>query len=222
MKGLNIGSFFKKSEIRDLGKGNQFEKIKSRAIEIFLKCENSLEEIKRAQKTVLLNVIKLFDIRNTIVSLFRNGFIKSLDYESTLKLELKPKSVETVGERTKLRKQRLHEIAKNEKKINIELFSKFFKYLGQSNLCETLNESINTQRNKIQTKLVKIALTNFREDIENMPNYNANKIEENNKTIDIVEHILYFNEENKKGEGLKILTPDQMLSRYPISIKCRK
>ena len=43
-------------------------------------------------------------------------------------------------------------------------------------------------------------------------------LEENNKIIDIVEHILYFNEENKKEQGLKMLTPDQMLSRLPISL----
>ena len=43
-------------------------------------------------------------------------------------------------------------------------------------------------------------------------------LQENNKIIDIVEHILYFNEENKKEQGLKMLTPDQMLSRLPISL----
>ena len=43
-------------------------------------------------------------------------------------------------------------------------------------------------------------------------------LEENNKIIDIVEHILYFNEENKKEQGLKMRTPDQMLSRLPISL----
>ena len=74
--------------------------------------------------------MKLFDIRDTIVSLFRNGFIKSLDYQSTLKLELKPTPEESVGGKTKLRKQRLNEIAKNEKKINLELFRKYFKYLS--------------------------------------------------------------------------------------------
>ena len=52
--------------------------------------------------------MKLFDIRNTIVSLFRNVFIKPLDYQNTLKLELKPKPEESIGERTKLRKQRLN------------------------------------------------------------------------------------------------------------------
>ena len=37
--------------------------------------------------------------------------------------------------------------------------------------------------------------------------------------INIVEHILYFNQlEQQKGEGLKILTPNQMLSRLPITL----
>ena len=31
-------------------------------------------------KKVLLNAMMLFDVRNTIVSLLRNGFIKSLEF----------------------------------------------------------------------------------------------------------------------------------------------
>ena len=36
--------------------------------------------------------------------------------------------------------------------------------------------------------------------------------------MDIVERILGFNKENQEGKGLKILTPDQMLSGLPISL----
>ena len=39
------------------------------------------------------------------------------------------------------------------------------------------------------------------------------KIEKMNK----VELILYFTEKNQSGLGLKVLTPNQMLSRLPIS-----
>ena len=38
------------------------------------------------------------------------------------------------------------------------------------------------------------------------------------KKINIVGHILYFNQLEQKGQGLKILTPNQMLSRLPISL----
>ena len=38
------------------------------------------------------------------------------------------------------------------------------------------------------------------------------------KRVDIVEKILKFNQQNQDGEGLKILTPNQMLSRLPINL----
>ena len=43
-------------------------------------------------------------------------------------------------------------------------------------------------------------------------------IEENEKIINIVERIIYFNQLNQSGQGLKIWTPNQMLSRLPISL----
>ena len=45
------------------------------------------------------------------------------------------------------------------------------------------------------------------------PKDDAAKIEENEKIIDIVERILEFNNKIQSEEGLKILTPSQMLSR---------
>ena len=39
-----------------------------------------------------------------------------------------------------------------------------------------------------------------------------------NKILEIVEEILKFNKQTKEGKGLKILTPNQMLSRLPISL----
>ena len=41
-------------------------------------------------------------------------------------------------------------------------------------------------------------------------------IEKPHEIVDIVEKSLYFNPLNQKGEDLKNLTPDQMLSRLPI------
>ena len=37
--------------------------------------------------------------------------------------------------------------------------------------------------------------------------------EQPNEIVDIVEKILEFNNQNEEGKGLKILSPDQMLSR---------
>ena len=44
------------------------------------------------------------------------------------------------------------------------------------------------------------------------------EIEKPNKIVDIVEKILEFNEKNQPGQGVKILTPNQMLSRLPITL----
>ena len=44
------------------------------------------------------------------------------------------------------------------------------------------------------------------------------KIEKLDKIVEIVEEILKFNKQKKEGEGIKILTPSQMLSRLPISL----
>ena len=38
------------------------------------------------------------------------------------------------------------------------------------------------------------------------------------KIVEIVEQILKFNKQNQEGQELKILTPNQMLSRLPITL----
>ena len=43
-------------------------------------------------------------------------------------------------------------------------------------------------------------------------------IEKPDKIVEIVEKIIEFNDRNQREKGLKILTPNQMLSRLPISL----
>ena len=50
-----------------------------------------------------------------------------------------------------------------------------------------------------------------------MPKNRTFKIEDNKKIIHIVEGIFYLNQLDQSGKGLKITTPDQMLSRLPIA-----
>ena len=95
-----------------------YENSRFKALEILLECEKNVEGIKsflpkrfnkditEDQKSVLLNAMKLFDIKNVIVSLFRNGFIRPLDYQNTVKLEQKPKFEKSVAERTKIKRQK--------------------------------------------------------------------------------------------------------------------
>ena len=43
-------------------------------------------------------------------------------------------------------------------------------------------------------------------------------IEQQAQILKIVEEVLEFNKQNQSGKGLKILTPNQILSRLPISL----
>ena len=72
--------------------------------------------------------------------------------------------------------------------------------------------------NKNQVYLIENTLTRIKNIVRNVPKDNPLKTEENKQIIDIVERILELNSENQLGLGLKILTPNQMLSRLPTSL----
>ena len=84
-------------------------------------------------------------------------------------------------------------------------------------MLENFNGTKNTERNKIQANLIKNALTDLKNKIKNMSEIEI-KFEQPNEIVDMVENILEFNEQTQRGQGLKILTPNQMLSRLPISL----
>ena len=53
--------------------------------------------------------------------------------------------------------------------------------------------------------------------MKNVPK-DEDRFEEYEKIINIVERILDLNSEKKEGSGLQILTPNEMLSRLPITL----
>ena len=78
-----------------------------------------------------------------------------------------------------------------------------------------LNETENTEINRTPGDLIKKVLTKLKRIIDNTPKNHAANIEENEKIVDIAEKILELNNKIQSGQGLKILTPSQMLSRLP-------
>ena len=74
------------------------------------------------------------------------------------------------------------------------------------------------KRNEDMIESINKKLTKMRNIVKDVPKDKAFKIEENEKIIDIVEKILELNRENQCRQGLKILTPNQMLSRLPITL----
>ena len=73
----------------------------------------------------------------------------------------------------------------------------------------------NTKRNQIRVNLIKSALTDFKNKIKNKSK-NEIEFEQINEIVNIVEKILEFNEQKHQWSGLKISTPNQMLSTLPI------
>ena len=72
--------------------------------------------------------------------------------------------------------------------------------------------------NEVRVDSIKEVLSKLQRIIYYTSKYKEFKFEENEKIIDIIERILYFNQLNQSGQGLKILPPSQMLSRLPISL----
>ena len=75
------------------------------------------------------------------------------------------------------------------------------------------------QRKKNQlVNLINCGLKYFKEEINKMSEQER-KIETPDKIVEIAEKILKFNKQNQqKGQGIKILTPNQMLNRLPIAL----
>ena len=74
------------------------------------------------------------------------------------------------------------------------------------------------KKNKDQVYLIKEMLNKMKEAIKNVSENKKLEIEENEKIINFFERILYFNRLDQSGKRLKILTPNQMFSRLPITL----
>ena len=83
---------------------------------------------------------------------------------------------------------------------------------------KSLNETKNLEENKVLVDIIKTRSTNLIKEIKSNSTSDTKKIKNRNYMLQVVELILYFNQQNQARRGLKILTPNQMLSRLPISL----
>ena len=75
---------------------------------------------------------------------------------------------------------------------------------------------IQRKKNEL-VNLINSGLKDLKEKIKKMSKAEID-IEKPDKIVYIVEKILKLNEQNQQGQGLKILTPQQMLNRLPIAL----
>ena len=74
----------------------------------------------------------------------------------------------------------------------------------------------NKKKNNNLVILIKSGFSDLKKETENTSE-EGKEIEKPNEIIDIVEKILEFKDQTQRGQGLKILTSDQMLSWWPIN-----
>ena len=88
-------------------------------------------------------------------------------------------------------------------------------------MLKALYNTINRRKNKELVNAIKSGLSDLK-DKNNEMSDDETKIEKSYKIVRIVEEIIEFNRQNQEGQGLKILTPDQILSRLPITLAQQK
>ena len=112
----------------------------------------------------------------------------------------------------------IKQITDEEKDINDEIFKKYFKVQRPSDMLVFLNNKKNDTEMKNQlVNLINSGLKDLKEKTKKMSKVEID-IEKPDEIVNIVEKIFKFNEQNQQGQGIKILTPQQMLNRLPIAL----
>ena len=111
----------------------------------------------------------------------------------------------------------IKQITDEEKDINDDLFNKYFKFQRPSDMLMLLNKTNDTEKNNKLVNLINSGLKDLKEEIKKMSK-EEKEIEDPESIVKIVEKIVKFNNQKQEGQGIKILTPNQMLSRLPISL----
>ena len=109
-------------------------------------------------------------------------------------------------------------INKEDAHVNNELFKKHFKVEKPTLNYEVLRKTNDKEKNIELVNVINSGLKDLKEEIKKMSEAEIEN-EDPESIVEIVEKILKFNKQNQqKGQGIKILTPNQMLNRLPIAL----
>ena len=107
-------------------------------------------------------------------------------------------------------------IENESKGINYDLYKNYFNFEVPRALAKRLYQTKNKNKNNKLVKGIKNRWSDLKDEVEKISE-DEKEIEQPDKILKIVEEILEFNRQ-QQGQGLKILTPNQMLSRLPITL----
>ena len=108
-------------------------------------------------------------------------------------------------------------VNRKETGINREMFQKHYSFQRPNDMLKAVYTTNIKKKNNKLVNVINSQLSDLKNEMENLGE-GEKETEKPNELIDVVEKILEFNKQNQIGEGVKILTPDQMLSRLPISL----
>ena len=173
----------------------------------------TIQEIQKIEEKnkVLKSTSELFYARENIVDYFKEGIFL---YKGNV---FKSKEKNQQKNQKKKVKIFFKYIEKESKDINYDLFKTYFNFVVPSSLAKKLYETKGKKKNDKLVKEIKNKWSNLKDEIEKMSE-DEKKIEQPDIILKIVKEILDFNKQSQIGKGLKILTPDQMLSRLPITL----
>ena len=101
--------------------------------------------------------------------------------------------------------------------INNELFKKHFKLESPILMYKVLNETKDKEKNSNLVNMFNSGLKDLEKEIKEMSKKEI-ETEKPYNIVKVVKKILDINKHSQEGEDIKILTPNQMLSRLPIAL----
>ena len=101
--------------------------------------------------------------------------------------------------------------------INYDLLKDYFYSSVPSALAKNNYMRQKIKKNNALVELIKVRWSNLKDEIEKRSEDQKNP-EKADKILKVFKEILEFNKQQQLGQGLKILTENQMLSRLPITL----
>ena len=105
-------------------------------------------------------------------------------------------------------------VNKKETGINYKLFEEHFKFQRPSDMLKSVYKTNDKKNNSKLVNIIKSESSDLKNEAKDISE--EKEIKKLCEIIYIVKEILKFNKKNR--QGLKILTPDQMLNRLPTSL----
>ena len=94
---------------------------------------------------------------------------------------------------------------------------KHFNFQRPSDMLKNLYQINDKEKKNKLVNVINSGLKDLKEEIKEMPK-EERETEKPDNIVKIAEEILKFNKQYQEGQGIKMLTPNQMLSILPISL----